>query len=777
MSNRITIEELKKLPIWVNWRYKERDGKKTKIPVNSRTGGNAQSDNPDTWHNYTQTCWNTKKNNCDGVGLMFGKIGSDYVLAGIDIDGHKTGNNLLAEEVMKLFNSTYCEKSPSGTGYHILFLLPADTFKKWDDAFYKKNPHNELECYVAGNTNRYFTYTGDVVVNLPLSVCDTQFETFLNKYMRKSANQPKPESNSVPVTVPIPIVQDLATMLDIARNAKNGAAFSALYDKGDTSSYNGDDSAADLALCQNLAFYLQGDYDKIDAAFRGSALMRDKWEREDYRASTINKAISSCRKFYTPPKPKAAAPVSVPKPPTADNKYPFIMSDEKRRWLDCIALADYIREKLPYFFVRREGSDDYRRYVYHKGVYRLISDTEFQGYIKAFICEADKTMLKMRDVREVYSMLITDLDRCKIREEQLNADENIINFQNGILHLDTMKLTPHSSSILSTIQLPITYTDGIDDDTPLFDRFISEFTCGDFEKQQALLEFIGACISNVCGWRFKTALFCIGDGNSGKSVLREFVNKLLGANNISGGGLDYLESRFGKLSLYGKRVYGSPDIGYVSVNQLETFKNITGGDTIPIEAKGKDSFEYKYQGMVWFGGNAMPKFGGDRGDWVYDRMLLIRCNNVVPPEKRDKYLVDKLMTEANGIVVKALAALKQTIDRGYRFTVPAESAAELEKYKVENSPYLRFFNECCVPREQSFHTKFDSVTTAVMHKALKTWCVDNTGGLSPKTQDFKQELEQHHINTEIGVYSGCRYYKAFTLSKEYRELHRIFYEA
>lgn len=781
----ITIEELKKRPVWVNWRYQKRGDTITKIPVNPRTGGNAMANKPETWCGYTEATWKTKPNKCDGVGLMFGSLDDGYVLAGIDIDGHREGSNTLAAEVMEMFKGTYIEPSPSGTGYHILFMVRADEFPEWNAEHYKKNPHNELECYVAGMTNRYFTYTGGGE-DCPIIDCTEQLHTFLHCFMRKSDFEkpttppavhpepkvPAPVAPSAPVA---PVVLDIAAMLEIARNAKNGAAFSALYDKGDTSSHNGDDSAADLALCQSLAFYFQGDYDKIDAAFRGSALMRDKWEREDYRASTINKAINSCRKFYTPPKPKATAPTSVPEPPTADEEYPFILSDKKRRWLDCIILADYIREKLPYFFVRREGSEDYRRYVYHKGVYRLISDTEFQGYIKAFICKADKTLLKMRDVREVYSMLITDLDKCKVREEQLNEDEKIINFKNGILHLDTMQLTPHSPSILSTVQLPITYTEGMGAETPLFDRFLQEFTSGDLEKQQALLEFIGACISNVNGWRFKMALFCIGDGNSGKSVLREFVNKLLGANNISGGGLDYLESRFGKLSLYGKRVYGSPDIGYVTLNQLEGFKNITGGDTIPIEAKGKDSFEYKYRGMVWFGGNAMPKFGGDRGDWVYDRMLLIKCNNVVPPEKRDKYLVDKLLTEADGIVIKALNALKQAIARGYKFTVPAESERELAKFKVENSPYLRFYQECCVPREQ--WSKFDGVTTAALHKALKAWCSDNTGGLSPKTQDFRKELEQYHINTEIGVYSGCRYYKTFTLSKEYREINHIYYEA
>lgn len=771
MQMQMTIEELKKLPLWVNWKYQNRDGRKTKVPINAKTGGNAMSNNPETWCNYSIAEWNRSKNKCDGVGTMFGSLGNGYVLCGIDIDGHKEGNNPLAAKILELFQGTYIEKSPSGTGYHILFAIEEGDFEELDDRFYKKNPHNELECYVAGKTNRYFTYTGDVVDGSPISLMDFQFNEFLSVYMFKANFQSEPEkkpvSKSTVPPAPAPAVLDIAAMLDIARGSKSGAAFSGLYDGGDTSAYSGDDSAADLALCQMLAFYLQGDYNKIDTAFRSSALMRDKWEREDYRSATINKAIKSCRKFYTPPQPKVKA--EKPKPQPIEGMPPFILGMGKDRVLSCTALADYIRTKLPYFFIRKAGSESYRRYVYHKGVYNLVSDTEFKGYIKAIIAKADPDLVRMKDVNETFLLLTTDLDRCRVREEQLNADENLINFKNGILHLDTMELTPHTPQILSTIQLPITYTG--EEETPLFDRFMQEFTCGNAEKKQTLLEFMGACISNVYGYRFKQALFCVGEGNSGKSVLREFVNRLLGADNISGGGLELLESRFGKLNLYGKRVYGSPDIGYVTLNQLETFKNITGGDTIPIESKGKDAFEYQYRGLVWFGGNAMPKFGGDRGDWVYNRMLLIMCNNVIPPEKRNKHLVEDLLTESSGIVYKALIALKQAIARGYMFTVPAESQQLLEKYKVDNSPYLRFYNECCVARSDKWGKRFDSVTCARLHQALKKWCADNTGGLNPKPQDLVDELNRNGIDTTISINKGYRYYDAFTLSAEFKQFY------
>jgi hypothetical protein len=59
-------------------------------------------------------------------------------------------------------------------------------------------------------------------------------------------------------------------------------------------------SEADLALCGFLARQHRCDPCKINEEFRKSGLYRDKWEREDYRNETIDKAI------------KSAAPASAP---------------------------------------------------------------------------------------------------------------------------------------------------------------------------------------------------------------------------------------------------------------------------------------------------------------------------------------------------------------------------------------------------------------------------------------------------------------------------------
>ena len=95
-------------------------------------------------------------------------------------------------------------------------------------------------------------------------------------------------------------------LLDKASAASNGADFDALW-RGDLSGH-GSASEADLALCNHLAFWTGGDPARIDSLFRQSGLMRDKWDREDYRDRTIAKALEGRTEYYTPGGVASGAP-------------------------------------------------------------------------------------------------------------------------------------------------------------------------------------------------------------------------------------------------------------------------------------------------------------------------------------------------------------------------------------------------------------------------------------------------------------------------------------
>lgn len=130
-----------------------------------------------------------------------------------------------------------------------------------------------------------------------------------------------------------------------------------------------------------------------------------------------------------------------------------------------------------------------------------------------------------------------------------------------------------------------------------------------------------------------------GSGDTGKSQLKALTEKLLGADNCSSIDLKELEGRFGKSQMYGKRLVGSGDMSFANVNELKIFKCATGGDNIYIEFKGKDGFSFKYRGQLWFCMNELPRFGGDRGEWVYDRILAVECKMLFPRSGKTSFFL------------------------------------------------------------------------------------------------------------------------------------------
>jgi hypothetical protein len=84
-----------------------------------------------------------------------------------------------------------------------------------------------------------------------------------------------------------------------ARQAKDGGKFARLWD-GQWEGEYASQSEADLALCGTLAFWTGRDEGRMDALFRRSGLMREKWERQDYRDVTIAKAIAQTPRTWTP---------------------------------------------------------------------------------------------------------------------------------------------------------------------------------------------------------------------------------------------------------------------------------------------------------------------------------------------------------------------------------------------------------------------------------------------------------------------------------------------
>lgn len=791
IKEKLTIEDLKESVIWLNWQFEITEkGNKTKVPYISQENKiHASTSNPATWRTYAEAESHT--NLFDGTGLVFADG-----LCGIDIDGSEghTVDNPLESEIKEMFKSAYIEKSPSGHGIHIIFRCDVSKLPEPDQykaKYYENNRSIGAECYVSGITNRFFTFTGNQISNtneIP-DLTDTLI-SFLNQYMKKPEQVKSTQNNYICNAT---LTDD--EVIEKAQRAKNGYEFSQLY-QGCTAGYESL-SQADMAFADMLAFWCQRDIEQMERIFKSSGLMREKFDERrngsTYGRKTLEKAASECVEVYNPEynkrnnrnmndysvsiKSDSGVGADDPEPVQQNNKKqipPFIYTKEKKSpdgeviteyKVSRTALADYMRYKSNYIFVKgQSANEDVRRYRYENGAYRYICDDELKGDALELIRDFDRTLAKSADAEEVFKLLkyhphYTD-------ESLLNSDENIINFQNGILHLDTMELKPHSPALLSSIQIPCNWS-GTASESPVFDKFMNDFTSGDKETQFLLLQYMGVCISNILGGKAKKLLFIKGPGDTGKSQLRILTQKLIGDMYCSAATVKELEeNNFKAPYIYNKRLVGDPDMSFSAVREVEMLKKLSSGDPVDVSYKNKSQFSYTFRGLLWFCTNRMPKFSGDQGEHVYRRMIIVSADNVIPEEKKDKNLVEKMYAEREAIVHKAIMAAKKFINDGYRYTIPDKCNKEIEAYKAENNPVIRFYKECCIPEK----TTVDSFRTTVIYKAFKEWCKSNNGGYTVSKINFKNGIAEIYGKTNADDVlrkdsKGYRHYP-FTLNAE-----------
>jgi putative DNA primase/helicase len=280
------LEELRRYAQGVCWRHSAIDlatGKRKKIPLNPKTGGQASVTAPDTWGTLDEAlALKARARLVDGIGFVF--TDSDPFI-GIDLDGCIDENGNVSDQAADILRniSSYTEYSPSHTGLHIIAKgeLPAAI------------KTSKVEMY---STGRYFTMTFEQLPGTPGAIEARQEQ--ITALYHEIAPPPAP-------VIPAQACASIATADDkeLLARANHDEKFSVLwnndsavwgqwYRKEDGSP---DYSSADLALVRKLDFYTKRDVPRIDALFRQSGLYREKWDSrrgtKTYGQLTIEKAM------------------------------------------------------------------------------------------------------------------------------------------------------------------------------------------------------------------------------------------------------------------------------------------------------------------------------------------------------------------------------------------------------------------------------------------------------------------------------------------------------
>lgn len=175
------------------------------------------------------------------------------------------------------------------------------------------------------------------------------------------------------------------------------------------------------------------------------------------------------------------------------------------------------------------------------------------------------------------------------------------------------------------------------------------------------------------------------------------------------------------------------------------------------------------------GCNGLPSFTDDKGEHIFERLLLLMCTNVIPEEKRDAALLDKMKPEVPSIVNWFLEGLHRLIKNGFKFTQSQAAEEALKEYRSRLDTVYRFITEgTAIPPAVLGHydgeiwhyvitkNRSDQVSKREFYKCYEEWCKDSEIDVVPvKSKNLGQRLEslgleidrKGTVGTRKGIYT------------------------
>lgn len=335
-----------------------------------------------------------------------------------------------------------------------------------------------------------------------------------------------------------------------------------------------DESAADMALAQHLAFWTGCDCERMLRLMQGSALARDKWEhREDYLPNTILKAVRQQRDVYhsapaadpiVPPAPEQIAAavegpggfgrdISLLAPVDGD---PFLPAD---RQLELFAGCVYVTDRHQIF--SPHGMLDQGRFKALYGGWSFVMDLNNRRTVRnAWECFTESQAVRFPKVSSVCF-------RPKLEPGAI-VREGSMTRVNTYKPVNTPRIAGDPSPFLGLVQ-----------------RMLP-----DERDRRILLTYLAACIQHK-GEKFQWWPVVQGAKGNGKTMLLSAMRYALSEQYCFAPNVAEIAKSGNKFNgwLEGRLFIAMEEV-FVAERRsfLEEFKTTITNDWVPVERKGVD---------------------------------------------------------------------------------------------------------------------------------------------------------------------------------------------
>ena len=240
------------------------------------------------------------------------------------------------------------------------------------------------------------------------------------------------------------------------------------------------------------------------------------------------------------------------------------------------------------------------------------------------------------------------------------------------------------------------------------------------EDIPTLQEYLGYCL--IPSTKGQKMLMLIGKGGEGKSRIGLVMRSILG-DSMNTTSIQKIENnRFSRADLENKLLMVDDDMDMSALPKTNYIKSIVTAECkMDLERKGVQSYQSQlYARFLCFGNGALTALH-DQSDGFFRRQIVLTTKDRPVDRTDDPFLVEKLMSEMEGIFLWCLEGLHRLLANNYQFTISGQAIENVETVKRSSNNVIEFLQS-----EGYIRFKADAqASSKAIYEAYKLWCEDN----------------------------------------------------
>jgi putative DNA primase/helicase len=292
--------------------------------------------------------------------------------------------------------------------------------------------------------------------------------------------------------------------------------------------------------------------------------------------------------------------------------------------------------------------------------------------------------------------------------------EEIVACQNGLIHLPTLTLLPHTPAFFTLNALDFACNLAAPEPQQWLE-FLRQLWPNDSASIEALQEIFGYCLTPDT--RQQKIFLLVGPPRSGKGTIGRVLRHLVGADSTVAPTLASLGTNFGLAPLIGKRVAIVSDArigGRADQNAIvERLLSISGEDALTIDRKYLAAWTGRLQTRFLILSNELPQLADASGALVSRLIVLVLTESFLGRE--DQGLTDRLRPEMPGILNWSVDGWRRLTERGH-FVQPPSALEAVNQLEDLASPVGAFVRDCCETGAEF------QIEVGQLFRAWSNWC-------------------------------------------------------